>query len=466
MYKAIFRVESRNAWRDTGLRVIVLVLTLLVAYAAFGGARLVAAEKTAIAAARLQQATQQKKLRSELAAIAAGTAATNAADPRNPLQVGRELLPRIAVLPPGPLAAIAVGQRDVLPHTIRLTTKTRLYSTGQDDTSPLRQSNGPFDLAFVFVFLLPLVIIALSYDLLSVERERGTLALVLSQPVSLPNFVLGKAAHRAALLLLVVVVLGLVAALASGASLAASGGALRLVLYLALLAAYTLFWLALAVLINSWGRSSAANALALVGLWLALLVVVPGLASVAVDAIYPSPSRVELVNLARSAAKEAEAKSSALEGDHGKPVTADLGRRSVAMQRALERQVQPVLRQFREQRRRQQSMVDRLRFLSPAIMLNEGLSDVAGSSVARHQHFAAQVDVFHAELKRFFSERIERGKKLDSSDYDAMPQFVYQQPPDAELAGRVGASLAVLLLAAAALLALAIARLKRATVRG
>ena len=60
--------------------------------------------------------------------------------------------------------------------------------------------------------------------------------------------------------------------------------------------------LALAVAVNAWGRSSAGNALSLVGIWLALLVVVPGLASVAVDALHPSPSRVELVNVARDAA--------------------------------------------------------------------------------------------------------------------------------------------------------------------
>jgi ABC-2 type transport system permease protein len=54
------------------------------------------------------------------------------------------------------------------------------------------------------VFLFPLRILALSYNLLSAEREQGTLALVLSQPVRLSTVVLGKLVARFGL----VVVLG------------------------------------------------------------------------------------------------------------------------------------------------------------------------------------------------------------------------------------------------------------------
>ena len=462
MLTTVFKLEWRNLWRDGAARAVVAVFALLVAYAALGGARFASAQHDAQAAAQKSELTRDSKLRDELDALARGGQVKNAADPRDALAVGRELAPRVAALPPGPLAFIAVGQRDVLPAIIELTTKTRRSGAGNDGGSPLKQSNGPFDLAFVFVFLLPLIVIALSYDLLSREREQGTLSLVLSQPITLTTFLLGKGMQRAALLVALVVVLGLLAPIATGADIAAAGGPLRLSLYLSLLAAYSLFWLALAVLVNSWGRSSAANALTLVGFWLALLVVVPGLASVAVDTIYPSPSRVELVNLARAAASDAESRTTAVEGDHGKPDSATSARQAVAMQAAFEKQIGPVQKRFREQHRRQQSLVDQLRFLSPAILLNEGLSDVAGSGVARHQHFSAQVDVFHDRLKRFFEERIQRGTALTPADYDAMPRFVYREPADGELAQRVGASLLAMALAIAALLVLAIARLRRA----
>ena len=463
MLTTVFKLEWRNLWRDSAARVVVVVFALLVAYAAAGGARLVAAERVATETAQRTERERDDQLLGELQAIARGKKVKHTSDPRNVLLVGRELAPRVAAMPPGPLAVIAVGQRDVVPATLELTTNTRRAGPGHDDgANPLKQSNGPFDLAFVFVFLLPLIVIALSYDLLSAERERGTLNLVLSQPITLTTFVLGKALQRAAVLSLFVVGLGLLAAIAAGADLGASGGPLRLLLYLLLIALYAMFWLALAVLVNSWGRSSAANALTLIGCWLALLVVVPGLASVAVDTIYPSPSRVELVNLARTAATAAEARTTAAEGDHGKPADAVSAEQTLAMQAELEKQLEPVRARIREQRRQQQALVDELRFLSPAILVNEGLSDVAGSGVARHQHFAAQVDSFHAHVKHFFAERVRQGARLTSDDYAALPRFEYQQPPDAQLTRRVGMSLLAMALAIAALLALAAARYKKA----
>jgi ABC-2 type transport system permease protein len=462
MLKAVFWVEWLSAWRDRSLRAVLVVFALLVGYATLGGARFVAAESAAQSAALAEEAERLSRLRTEVQAIDGGAAVHHARDPRRASLVGRELAPRVAALPRGPLAVVAVGQRDVLPQTLELTTVAQLAKSDHDGHSPLRQSNGPFDLAFVFVFLLPLIIIALGYDLLSSERESGTLMLVLSQPITLTTFVMGKALQRAVLLVATVLTLGIIAPIAAGAPLGAAGAPLGVALYVGLLTGYTLFWLALAVAVNSWGRSSAANALTLVGMWLALSIVVPGLASVAVDAIHPSPSRVELVNLAREAASDAEARATALEGDHGKPVAADDDRRALATQAAFERQVGPVLLAFRVQRAQQQAMVDQLRFISPALVLNEGLSDVAAASVAHHQDFALQVDAFHDALQRFFAERVERDAMLTVDDYDAMPSFVYRPPPDAQLGKRVAASIAALALAAAALMALAAARLKRA----
>ena len=51
--------------------------------------------------------------------------------------------------------------------------------------NPVNLMTGAFDIAFVVIFLLPIFILAISYDLLSSERERGTLAMILAHPISL-----------------------------------------------------------------------------------------------------------------------------------------------------------------------------------------------------------------------------------------------------------------------------------------
>ena len=66
-------------------------------------------------------------------------------------------------------------------------------------TSPRKLLVGHFDLLFVMVYGYPLLIIALTYNLLATEREEGTLALVLAQPIRLRTLVAAKIALRGAL---------------------------------------------------------------------------------------------------------------------------------------------------------------------------------------------------------------------------------------------------------------------------
>jgi len=468
MFRAVLRVEWTSALRERPLWIVLGVFAAFIAFAAFGSWQLVRTDRAHLSAAADQDVSRLAALSADAAAVQRGAPVQHNENPTDPFVVGQDLLPRSASLPLAPLAPLASGQRDLLPQTIQLTTKARFVEPAPADTaSPGRRASGPFDLAFVLVFLLPLVVIATSFDLLSAERERGTLALVLSQPISLTTFVFGKATLRAILLVVFTLVLSAVGAIAAGARPFDPGGMSAFMLFVSLVVVYTLFWFALALAVNAWGHSSAANALALVGAWLALVVVVPGLASVAVDSLYPSPSRVELVNLTREAAREANAQASAIEGDHGKPVgDAATSKRAIEVQEELERRVQPVLHEFEVRLGEQQALVDQLRFTSPALLLNEGLTDVAGSGVTRHQHFTAQVNAFHDELKSFFHGRVEAGASLAPADYDAMPRFAHVEPPAGALEVRVLSAIAALLAMAAALVLLATVGLRSTLSRG
>jgi ABC-2 type transport system permease protein len=75
-----------------------------------------------------------------------------------------------------------------------------------DIENPSHLLSGHFDLAFVIVYLFPLLIFALSYNLLSAEREIGTLRLLMSQPLALRTLVPGKVLVRAGALLALAVV--------------------------------------------------------------------------------------------------------------------------------------------------------------------------------------------------------------------------------------------------------------------
>jgi ABC-2 type transport system permease protein len=106
------------------------------------------------------------------------------------------------MLPTAPLGPVALGQSDLFPSQYDVTNQSSVvFMNPSDIESPWHLMSGHFDLAFVIVYLLPLLIFALSYNLLSAERENGTLRLLLSQPLRLRTLLAGKLSVRAAVLL-------------------------------------------------------------------------------------------------------------------------------------------------------------------------------------------------------------------------------------------------------------------------
>jgi ABC-2 type transport system permease protein len=439
------RLEWKNLRRDRSFWLMLGLFGGLVLFAAIFSGRFLEGEARRRVEADLAEAARFDELRAQL--------------PADTLRVGQELLPRVAHLPPAPLAPVSLGQRELLPQTVKLTTRPRTYEGAGSDA--LSAATGPFDLAFVLVFLLPLLVIGASFDLLSREREQGTLSLVLSQPVALATFLSGKAATRMGLLFSVTLAVTLGGAWLAGARFTEEGGLTMLALFVALALSYTLFWFALALWVNARGRSSAANALTLMVVWLGLVVVVPGLASVAVDSAVTGPSRVELVTASRDAAREAAQRLKTAEGNHGSGArpSSDV----LALEREYEAEVAPIVRAFDDRRRNEQRLVDRLRFVSPALLVHEGLADVSGTGPARQRHFAEEVDRFHGELRAFFEARIASGEPLTGDDYDAMPRFRWVEPGTWPILARVGSAVIALLVAALLLLLLALRRLRRAS---
>jgi len=85
--------------------------------------------------------------------------------------------------------------------------------------------------------------------------------------------------------------------------------------------------------------------------------------------------------------------------------------------------------------------VDRFRFLSPAVVTQAALNDVAGASVARYRHFLTLVDEFHQGWKSYFNPRIVQKAKFGAEDYDRFPNFAFREEPSGAVARRVAIGL-------------------------
>ena len=99
-----------------------------------------------------------------------------------------------ATLPPGALGDFAVGHTDLHPSSGEISPWNNLSTIfgRYQFENPEMLAMGSFDVALVVIVVMPLLMIAVSFDLLSRERARGTLALTLCAPMSLARMLVDE----------------------------------------------------------------------------------------------------------------------------------------------------------------------------------------------------------------------------------------------------------------------------------
>jgi ABC-2 type transport system permease protein len=458
MLSTLFRWEIRSLRRDPAFWAALALAFVAIAFALFNGARWRQhLERLGRSAAQVDASTR---------AYARDVAARLDREPepliaplrdsRNPYGYAYFQMQHAIALPPTPLAGLTVGQSDVLPTVISLTPgpPPSLHGAAEPE-NPHRLLIGHFDAAFVVVYLAPLLVIALTYALLAGERERGTLPLLMTQPLTLRTFVAGRLAPRALL------TTGLIAVIAGGGwafvPMPDASAAARLALWTAVALAYGAFWFGVAVVVVSRPRGSAHQALVLASLWLAVVVLVPAAINLAVKSFAPVPSRMELILALRAAGDEALAERSKLlaayyddhpefapkgEAAQGTP---DFSRVRIVTYQKLERDLAPVLARYEAQLARQQSLVEKLQFFSPALLAHTALAEAAGTGLERHREFMRQAAEHHLALREFFNPRILRKDQERFYGWDEVPVFRFAEEPAAVVSRRIWPALAGLL---------------------
>ena len=190
---------------------------------------------------------------------------------------------------PSSLAFAAIGQRDVTPYILRvraLGLEAQLYES--ENYNAELALPGRFDWAFVLTYLAPLFVIVLLHDLKSGEREAGRIGLLAAMARNERALWWRRIGWRLGFLLIALFIPFVIGAVLSGA------GALAILSFALVTIAYLLFWALLCLWIGSWGWSSVTNAATLAASWLALTIIFPALANLAVNAAIPVRQGVEL----------------------------------------------------------------------------------------------------------------------------------------------------------------------------
>lgn len=471
MLKRIMRHDLQILIADKILWLVALFLLAVVAGGIYNGAAWATARKNSVAELERKGLDELNTQRAAASEFEKGAKAMPSPVPAALLPTGKSVP---VVLPPAPLAAVSIGQSDIYPYSTSvnlMTEKNDLFQEYEQD-NPLNLLTGKFDLAFVLVFIFPLLILAVSYNLLSAERENGTLSLTMANAaVSARKIVAGKFSMRFLLIVALAAGFSLLGLFFSGVNLFAAENLPRVGLFVTAVALYACFWFGATILINSFGFSSAANATILGGIWVTVAVIMPSFLNVAATTIHPVPSRLEFVSKIREADNQTRSEGEKLlksyYGDHPELAPPDgltqsqASERFYAIRQERQKRLMPEVEQFERQLEAQQNLVAYYRVLSPAVVMQETLNDIAGTSVERQKSYVRQIREHTSALQNYLVPKLMRRETLRASDYEQIPRFRFREESNADIAARAGNGFLLLLAPTILLGALAFWRLSR-----
>ncbi|MEE9362229.1 MAG: ABC transporter permease [Cellulophaga sp.] len=297
-----FKYELKILLRSRWIQLISILLLVLFTFASFNGKQRIEKKKADISKAQETVQASDKKMVAILDSIEQGmdVSISRWKRPSRPIAIGN-YHPRVAAMEPNNVGFLAVGQSDVFTHYVMPTVSGDDLALNYTElTSPIQLLFGSFDLMFVIVYLLPLLIIAFSYNVLSEEKERGSLRLLASQPISIHKWVLQKLALRLFWMSLIITVVSVIAFGINDVVFSIS-----FLSFLGLVFCYMLFWFCLAFAINMSVGKSARNALSLLGLWIVFVLLLPSVISQLGDVFFRIPPRTEMIHEMRELKAEA-----------------------------------------------------------------------------------------------------------------------------------------------------------------
>ena len=214
---------------------------------------------------------------------------------------------------PSPLSALSVGASNSWPDLYRIHGMSLAKTVRRSDrVRPIASVYGPFDVTFLVMAIAPLVVIGLTFNISSRDRESALQNLTIAQTPSLGKLMIVRCLVRAVLVTVLAIFIvdgGLLIALGSQFDL---NVVINLAIFNVVSTLYLLIWAALSLFVNSFAKTSSTNGAAMLLLWFILVLLIPRFVSNAVQDAVPTLPESELVEREKSSFDQASKNSKKL----------------------------------------------------------------------------------------------------------------------------------------------------------
>ena len=338
----------------------------------------------------------------------------------------------LALHPPGELSMLAYRSEAMQPRLALISgwrSEASLFRRYEVE-GPSSLQLGRIDFVFVVTVVLPLVLLMLTFDVLSTERFTGRIRLFLVQGGSALGLLLAR--MTAVLIPLVCIsVIGVIAAF-----LLANASVIHLVLWAVVVLTYAVFWAGVGAMIAVFIRQPVHGALAVLASWSIVVVFIPSASQFLAQAMHPVPSRVSYLSESRAA--EGETRRSLTEraeiymaehpgqGNAGDEEVPGFYRASYLSNIDINAKTSPIAAEFEKQQEAQRDVVNVARFLSPTLAVQDVMQRLSGAGLDRAAAFRRQSRSHLKEVLASIGPATVRGARLSMSEAKAIPEFRFQ----------------------------------------
>lgn len=329
--------------------------------------------------------------------------------------------------------AFSMGQRDVHPFIMPI---TMLALEGQrydgELTNPVSLLLGNMDVAFVFILLFPLIIIAFTYNLLSSEKESLVWPMVKIQSFSVMKVLLMKFSIRIFTIYATVGLIFLIAGFYLQLPFDKNMWIVADIIFL-----YILFWFSLVFWIISLNKASNVNAVLLLAVWVVLNILMPAVLNVVVTHLFPVSEALDTVVQQRESYHEKwdKDKNVALDKffEHYPQLKKYNIRKDIftwgwyyAMQQMGDDESEKQSNELFEKLKKRQNWTTKAALFIPSVNTQLQLNKVAHTDLESHTNYLSAIKDYHEKIRTYFYPFIFEEAPVSAVRWSDFPLFNYE----------------------------------------
>jgi ABC-2 type transport system permease protein len=352
--------------------------------------------------------------------------------------IGNRIIALPAFKKPISTAIYNIGQADAFPYYYTIKVENffmQLFKQGEIN-NPLRSLAGHFDVTFWVIYLLPLLIILLSFNAFSAELDNGNWRLIFSQGISARYWLTAKLLLTAILVEILLILIFATGIILNAVSFQQTVG-LQDLYFFVTVNLYLILWFALVYFINSFAKSTSFNALCSGMLWITTCMLMPALVTMLAETV------VEVDNTIVSTMSRRPQGDKFDNDDFGKQTVRKLGDLHPAYKNARIAPGMPAfklsvfiayhellnethtidVKEYYASVEKRQAITNGSIFINPAAGVDGLLTSLAANDAQANHKFIWQVRAFQKKIHEVYFPALFNTRPLQESDYKKLPVF-------------------------------------------